>query len=62
MHFQTTKTKSLKKITFLTSGVTTKIKSVKKLIFNVWNGQKRVLMNLRILPDHQNQVLKKWSG
>jgi hypothetical protein len=26
---------------------------------NVWSVLKRVLMHLRILPDHQNQVLKK---
>jgi len=31
----------------------------KKLIFHVWGGQKRVFKHLRILPDHQNQVLKK---
>jgi hypothetical protein len=31
----------------------------KKLIFHVWGGQKRVFKHLHILPDHQNQVLKK---
>ena len=29
------------------------------MLFNVWRGNIRVLMHLRILPDHQNQVLKK---
>ena len=71
MHFQTNKIKSLKN-NFLTSGVaknvflcicayfqTTRIKILKKLFFNVWSGYKRVFMHLRILPDHQNQGLKK---
>ena len=31
----------------------------KKGFFNVWSGQKRVLMHLHILPDHQNHILKK---
>ena len=31
----------------------------KKIFFTEWSGSKRVLMHLRILPDHQNQVLKK---
>jgi ribosome biogenesis SPOUT family RNA methylase Rps3 len=39
----------------------------KMMLFNVWSGNTRVLMHLRILQDHQNQVLKKiffnvWSG
>jgi hypothetical protein len=29
----------------------------KKLFFNVWSGSKRVFKHLRILPDHQSQVL-----
>ena len=32
---------------------------LKYLFFHVWGGQKRVFMHLRILPYHQNQVLKK---
>ena len=35
------------------------IKSLKKIFFNVWSGSKRVFMHLHILPDHQNQVIKK---
>jgi hypothetical protein len=37
----------------------TRIKSLKKTFFNVWSGRKRVFMHLCVLPDHQNQVLKK---
>jgi hypothetical protein len=29
----------------------------KKLFFTVWSGSKHVFMHLRILPDHQNQVI-----
>jgi hypothetical protein len=29
------------------------------MLFNVWSGNIRVLMHLRILPDHQNQVFEK---
>jgi hypothetical protein len=38
---------------------TTRVKFLKKIFFNVWSGLKRVLLHLRILPDHQNQVFKK---
>ncbi len=38
---------------------TTRIKSLKNNFFHVWGGLKRAFMHLRILPDHQNQVLKK---
>jgi hypothetical protein len=38
---------------------TTRKKFSTKIFFNVLSGKKRVLMHLRILPDHQNQVLKK---
>ena len=31
----------------------------KKVILNVWSGLKRVLMHLRILPEHQKHVIKK---
>jgi hypothetical protein len=31
----------------------------KKILLNVWSGSKRILMHLRILPEHQNHVLKK---
>jgi hypothetical protein len=37
----------------------TRIKSLKKTFFNIWSGRKRVFMHLCVLPDHQNQVLKK---
>ena len=30
-----------------------------KIFFTIWSVKKRVLMHLRILPDNQNQVLKK---
>jgi hypothetical protein len=33
--------------------------AIKKIFFNVWSGQKRVLMHLRILPDHPKHGLKK---
>ena len=36
-----------------------RIKSLKKTFINVWSGRKRVFMHLCLLPDHQNQVLKK---
>jgi hypothetical protein len=39
--------------------LTTKIKFFKKIFFNVWCGYQRVFTYLRILPNHQNQVLKK---
>jgi hypothetical protein len=67
MQFQATIIKSFKNY-FSTSGVVKtgfdafpdhQIQVLKKLFINVWNGQKRVCMHLRILPDHQNQV---WSG
>ncbi len=75
MQFQATIVKSLKNY-FSTSGVVKtgfdafpdhQIQVLKKLFFNVWNGQKRVFMHLRIFPNHQNQVLKNffvhlWSG
>jgi hypothetical protein len=38
---------------------TTRNMGSKMMLFNVWSGNIRVLMHLRILPDHQNQVLKK---
>ncbi len=31
----------------------------KKIFFTVWNGLKRFLMHLRILPDHQKLFFKK---
>ena len=31
----------------------------KMMLFNVWSGNIRVLMHLRILQEHHNQVLKK---
>ena len=41
--------------------------SFKKIIFNVRRGLKRILMHLRILPDHQKLFSKEmfffvWSG
>jgi hypothetical protein len=30
----------------------------KKNIFSVWSGRKRVLMHLRMLPDHQKHGLE----
>ena len=30
-----------------------------KNFFNVWSGRKRVLMHLRMLPDHQKHGLEK---
>ena len=33
---------------------------LKKLFFYFWGGLKRVFMHLRILPDHQNNVLKNF--
>ena len=38
---------------------TTRIKFFKTIFFNVWSGYKRVFTHLRILPNNQNQVLKK---
>jgi hypothetical protein len=32
----------------------------KKIFFTVWSGLKRVLMHLRILPDHQKPFFKKY--
>ena len=32
----------------------------KKILLNVWSGLKRVLMHLRILPDHQKVLCKKY--
>jgi hypothetical protein len=37
----------------------TRIKSLRKTFFNIWSGKKHVFMHLCVLPDHQNQVLKK---
>jgi hypothetical protein len=36
----------------------------KKKIFNVWSGRKRVLMHLRMLPDHPQKKIffNVWSG
>jgi hypothetical protein len=31
----------------------------KKIFLTVWSGKKRVLMHLRILPDHQKLLCKK---
>ena len=31
----------------------------KKIFLTVWSGKKRVLMHLRILPDHHNLFFKK---
>jgi hypothetical protein len=33
--------------------------AIKKIFFNVWSGRKRVLMHLRMLPDHQKHGLEK---
>jgi len=33
--------------------------SLKKIFFNIWSGQKRVFMHLRLLPDHQKLFFKK---
>ena len=46
---------------------TTRIMSFKKIFFNVRRGLKRILMHLRILPDHQKLFSKEmfffvWSG
>ena len=30
-----------------------------KIFFHVWSGRKRVLMHLRMLPDHQKHGLEK---
>ena len=38
---------------------TSKIFFSKKMFLNVWSGKKRVLMHLRILPDHQKLFFKK---
>ncbi len=38
---------------------TSRIMSLKKIFFNIWSGKKRVLMHLRILPDHQKLFFKK---
>jgi hypothetical protein len=68
-YFQTTRIKSLKNYFFhLWSGwkrvlmhfQATRINSLQKTFFNVWSGRKRVFMHLCVLPDHQNQFLKKW--
>ncbi len=63
-YFQTTRIKFLNRI-FLTSGVvknvfwcncayfqTTRNMGSKMMLFNVWSGNIRILMHLRILPDH----------
>jgi hypothetical protein len=70
-YFQTTRIKTLKRY-FLMYGVVknvfwcfcayfqiTRNVGSKMMLFNVCCGNVRVLMHLRILPDHQNQVLKK---
>ncbi len=38
---------------------TTRIMSLKKIFLTVWSGWRRVLMHLRILPDHQKLFFKK---
>ncbi len=43
---------------FLTSGEV-KNAFLKNLFFKVWEGKKRVLMHLRILPDHWKHVYNK---
>ena len=37
---------------------TTRIKFLKKIFFNVWSAKKRVLVQLRILSNHQKHGLK----
>ncbi len=32
---------------------------LKNLFFTIWSGEKRVLVHLRILPDHEKHVFKK---
>jgi hypothetical protein len=73
MHFQTTRIKSLKIICF-TSGVVKnvfwcilphhQIQVLEKLFFDVWDGEKRVLMHFQTtrIKSLKNYFFHLWSG